>query len=57
VPALTIAVPAAGFVNLNFGAAGMRFSVGIASAITNLGTDADATAVTSAQVKLLVSYI
>jgi hypothetical protein len=54
---LTIAVPAGGFVNLNFGAAGARFSTGIASAVTNLGTDADTTAVTASQIKMIVSYI
>ncbi|OXE36913.1 MAG: hypothetical protein CGW95_04830 [Phenylobacterium zucineum] len=55
--AITIPVPAGGTVNLPFGTSGARFSTGIALAITNLGTDADATAVTAAQVKVITAYI
>ena len=55
--AITISVPAGGTTNLSFGAAGARFSTGIGLSITNLGTDADATAVTAAQVKVITSYI
>lgn len=54
---LTIPVPAGGTVNIPFGAAGLQFSTGIALSITNLGTDADATAVVAAQVKVASSYI
>jgi hypothetical protein len=56
VPALTIPVPAGGSVSVPFGATGARFATGIALAITNLGTDADATAVAAAQVKVITSY-
>lgn len=55
--AITIPVPAGGTVNLPFGTSGARFSTGIGLAITNLGTDADATAVTAAQVKVITAYI
>lgn len=55
--AITIPVPAGGTVNLPFGTSGARFSTGIGLAITNLGTDADATAVTAGQVKVITAYI
>ena len=55
--AITIPVPAGGTVNLPFGAAGARFSTGIGLSITNLGTDADTTAVVAAQVKVITAYI
>lgn len=57
VPSITIPVPAGGTVNLPFGTSGARFATGIGLAITNLGTDADATAVAAAQVKVITSYI
>ena len=55
--AITISVPAGGTVNLPFGTAGAQFSAGIGLAITNLGTDADTTAVVAAQVKVITAYI
>ncbi len=55
--AITIPVPAGGTVNLPFGASGARFSTGIGLSITNLGTDADTTAVVAAQVKVITSYV
>jgi hypothetical protein len=55
--AITISVPAGGSTNLSFGTAGARFATGIGLAITNLGTDADTTAVAAAQVKVITAYI
>ncbi|MEX8520060.1 MAG: hypothetical protein AB3X44_16240 [Leptothrix sp. (in: b-proteobacteria)] len=55
--AITIPVPAGGTVNLSFGTAGARFGTGIGLSITNLGTDADTTAVAAAQVKVITAYI
>jgi len=57
VPTLTFSVPANGSINVTFGTSGARFATGIALAITNLGTDADATAVTAAQIKSVLAYI
>lgn len=56
-PVLIVPVPAGGFVNLPFEAVGLRFGTGIAHAITGLGADTDATAVTAGQVKVAISYV
>ena len=55
--ALTIPIAASSVVTIPLGAQGMRFGTGIALAITNLVTEADATAVAANQVKVLTSYI
>lgn len=56
VPVLTVAVPASGTVVVGGGSNGIRFSTGIALAITNLAADSDATAVAAAQVKVITTY-
>ena len=57
VPILTISVAANGLVNVLDAMVGYRFTTGIALAITNLGADADATAVAAAQVKVIGMYV
>jgi hypothetical protein len=57
VPVITISVPASGTVTLPLGVVGVRFTTGIALAITNLAADSDTTAVAANQVKSLISYI
>ena len=58
VPILTIPIAASGPpVNVFDAMVGFRFSTGIALAITNLGADADATAVAAAQVKVIGMYV
>jgi hypothetical protein len=57
VPVITISVPASGTVTLPLGVIGVRFTTGIALAITNLAADSDTTAVAASQVKSLISYI
>lgn len=57
VPIITLTIPAGGSVSLPFGQFGLRFSTGIAMAITNLAADTDTTAVAASQVKVLTSYI
>lgn len=54
---LTIPIPTNGVVTLNFGVLGHRFATGISIATTNLGTEADATAITAAQLKIIIDYI
>ena len=56
-PVLTIPVPAAGTVNIPFGATGHRFGTGIAHAITGAAADTDTTAVALGDVKLAIAYI
>lgn len=55
--ALTIAIPANGFVNLDFGTYGVRFGTGIALAITGAAVDSDTTAIGAGEVKVCTSYI
>lgn len=55
-PALTIPIAANGVVTLALGEHGLLFALGLALAITNLGTDADATAVAAGQVKVRGNY-
>lgn len=57
VPVLTITVPASGTVQVDWGALGYRFSLGIALAITNLAADTDTTAVAASQVKVTGTYM
>ena len=57
VPVLTISLPASGVVQIPFGALGMRFSAGIAFDITNLVADTDASVISAAQVKVMISYL
>jgi hypothetical protein len=57
VPVITITVPANGVVCVNPHLIGIWFSTGIALAITNNAADSDTTAVATAQVKSLISYI
>ena len=56
-PFETFSIPAKGVpLNLQFGAMGLLMATGLAYALTNLITDADATAVVLSQVKLSISY-
>lgn len=57
VPVITFTIPIGGHISESFTDFGMRFSTGIALAITNLAADADATAVAAAQVKVITAYI
>jgi hypothetical protein len=54
-PAMTIPVAADGIVSLA-SVDGLAFPTGLAIAITNLGTDADDTAVAAGQVKVLGNF-
>ena len=56
IPALTICVPKDSQVSVDF-PNGIAWATGLAYAITNLGTDADATAVLATQVLGTISYI
>ena len=56
IPVMTVAVPATGSYSPDFSAVGYTFTTGIALAITNLSTDADATAVTAGQVKVALTF-
>lgn len=55
--ALTIAIPAGGFVTIPFGSQGMRFGTGICISTTTGATDADTGAVAANEIKVLTSYI
>lgn len=57
VPILTIAIPAGGNVNLQWGRVGLRFTTGIALAITTGATDADTGAVAASEIKVNSAYI
>jgi hypothetical protein len=57
VPVFTIAIPASGTVTIAPAMLGIRFSTGIALAITNLAADTDTTVIAAAQVKVATSYI
>lgn len=57
VPVLTLSVPANGVVALPLDTRGWKGANGIALAITNLGPDADTTAVAAAQVKIIASFL
>jgi len=57
VPVITVSVPASGTVAIPATDFGIRFSTGIALAITNLAADSDTTAVAAAQVKVITAYI
>ena len=56
-PAITLAIPAGGFVNVNWGPMGMRFGTGICLAMTTGATDADTGAVAANEIKSTISYI
>lgn len=57
VPKMTIQVPANSAVSLNLGPVGVRFAIGIALAMTALGTIADTTAVAVNDLESCLSYI
>lgn len=57
VPALTIPVAANGVVTLPLGEHGLTLRLGLALAVTNLGTDADTTAVAAGQVKVRGGFV
>ena len=56
VPVLTIPIPAGGIVQVDGGSNGIRFGTGIAWALTTGGTDADATGVAAAEIKVAIAY-
>lgn len=56
VPVITIPIPAGGIVSLNLGEFGVDFTLGIAAAITAVGTDADTTAVAASEIKAVLVY-
>lgn len=56
-PIAVLPVGASAAVTHELGALGMRFSTGIALAITNLIADSDATAVAAGQVKTALAYV
>ena len=56
-PAITLAIPATGFISVQFGAMGMRFGTGICIGLTTGATDADTGAVAANELKVLTSYI
>jgi hypothetical protein len=56
-PAITLAIPAGGFVSVDFGALGMRFGTGICLAMTTGAADADTGAVVAGEIKSMVSFI
>lgn len=57
VPVLVIPIPASGVVNLNFGSYGLRFTTGIAFAITGAAADTDTTAIGASDVKVCIAYL
>lgn len=56
IPVLTIPVPAAGLQEVDVSDTGLIFNLGLGIGITNLGPDADATAVAAGQLKILGTY-
>ena len=57
VPVMVFKIPIEDHIDIDFSTVGLRFTTGIAFAITGLKADTDATAVAAAQVKLALSYI
>lgn len=57
VPVLTVPVAAGGFVPVDFGAIGHRFTTGLGVAITGGAADTDTTAVGASEVKVVISYL
>jgi hypothetical protein len=57
IPVMTVAIPADGFVNLNFGSTGHRFTTGICIALTTGATDADTGVVAANEIKVTTTYI
>ena len=57
VPVMTIPVPAGGSVSLELGAIGIRFTSGLAMAITGASGDTDTTAVAAGDVRTAISYL
>lgn len=55
--ALTIPIPIGGFVQIDWGAIGMRFGTGLCLSITGAAGDADATAIGASEVKVAVSFL
>lgn len=56
VPVLTLAIAAGGGVSVNLGANGLRFSTGIAWALTTGAADSDTAAVAADEIKVAISY-
>lgn len=56
-PVLTLAIPAGGFINLNFGTPGHRFTTGICLGITTGAADSDTGAVAAGEIKVLTGYV
>ena len=56
VPVMTIPIPTNSFLTFEFGPTGMKFSTGIALAITGAIGDADTTAVAANDVKIMMTY-
>lgn len=54
---MLIPIPATSVVSVNFGAMGMRYTLGIGYATTTLPADSDATAVAANQMKINISYL
>lgn len=57
VPKLTIPIPLAGIANINFGALGMQFALGIGFGLTTGATDADTNAVAIHEQKVVFNYV
>ena len=57
IPVVVIPLPASSFVNFDPGEMGLRFSAGIAYAITGLVGDADTTAIAASDVKVFLNYL
>lgn len=56
-PVLTLAIPAGGFVNLEFGTPGMRFTTGICIGLTTGAADNDTGAVAAGEIKVITAFI
>jgi hypothetical protein len=56
-PVFTMAIPTGGTVMFDTGATGMRFSTGIALAITGAAADTDTTVIVASDVKVAISFI
>ncbi len=57
VPVLTIKVATDDVVSINVGSQGLRFTTGIALAITANAVDTDTTAIGASEVKVLMAYL
>lgn len=54
--ALTLTIPANGFISAEFGTLGARFSTGLSLAITGAAADSDTTAIGAGEVKVITSF-